>query len=121
MSDPYKDELGRREAKRMAFRVGIERARPSRNLGAVRILLLILLLTAGKLEKDDQTGYMNAIPPSGSSRHCTLESQGVGGRRSDVHWSLRVRAGWSSAPRRPRSRARGHASMSRTNGTTLRP
>jgi hypothetical protein len=38
-------------------------------------------------EKAIQTDYMNAISQSGLNRLCTLEPQGVGGGRADVHFS----------------------------------
>jgi hypothetical protein len=39
------------------------------------------------LEKAIQTDYMNAISQSSLNRLCTLEPQGVGGGRADVHFS----------------------------------
>jgi hypothetical protein len=39
------------------------------------------------LEKAIQTDYMNAIRLSNLSRYCTLEPQGIGGGRADVHFS----------------------------------
>ena len=39
------------------------------------------------LEKAIQTDYMNAISQSSLNRFCTLEPQGVGGGRADVHFS----------------------------------
>jgi hypothetical protein len=41
------------------------------------------------LEKAIQTDYMNAIRLSSLNRLCTLEPQGVGGGRADVHFSYR--------------------------------